>query len=195
MGNIRALLIWPNSRNEVMGWGDLGAIAEPLALEYLGAGLKQAGHAVKILDMRLHPNSLHEVLASFEPHLVGVTAFSMHVPRVLEICKEVKKHAIDIGVIVGGHHATFCPEDFFTTDIDYVASGDGVDLIVDVADAIAQGQKCQRTSGLYCKGNDGSFSARSAQDNVVRVQTRKKFNAMVKPDRSLTKQDREKVFY
>ena len=38
---MKILLIWPNSRNEVLGWGDLGAVAEPLALEYLAAGVRE----------------------------------------------------------------------------------------------------------------------------------------------------------
>lgn len=51
---MKALLIYPNARSELIGWGDLGAIAEPLALEYLAAGAIGDGHEVRILDLRLH---------------------------------------------------------------------------------------------------------------------------------------------
>ena len=74
---MKVLLIWPKSRNEVLGWGDLGAIAEPLALEYLAAGVKQDGHSARVLDLRLHPDALVSTLRDFQPDIVGVTAFSM----------------------------------------------------------------------------------------------------------------------
>jgi hypothetical protein len=34
---MKVLLVYPCSANELIGYGDLGAIAEPLALEYLAA--------------------------------------------------------------------------------------------------------------------------------------------------------------
>jgi len=35
---VKVLLIWPKARTDPDWGGDLGAIAEPLALEYLAAG-------------------------------------------------------------------------------------------------------------------------------------------------------------
>src|SRR5947208_548333 len=99
---MKVLLIWPNSRNEVLGWGDLGAIAEPLALEYLAAGAQCDGHQVAVLDLRLHPSDLENVLRSYAPDVVGVTAFSMHVLTALAICQSCQyvhgkgRHADDV---------------------------------------------------------------------------------------------------
>lgn len=132
---MRVLLVWPNSHNEVLGWGDLGAIAEPLALEYLGAALEQAGHEPRILDLRLHPRDLETTLLSFKPQMVGVTAFSMHVRRAKEICALAKTLLPACRTVVGGHHATFLPEDFFTPHIDVVVVGEGTEAIVALADA------------------------------------------------------------
>jgi radical SAM superfamily enzyme YgiQ (UPF0313 family) len=123
---MKILLIWPRSRNEVLGWGDLGAIAEPLALEYLAAGAKQDGHEVRILDMRLHQTDLNRTLLEFRPDIVGVTAFSMHVITALTICRHVKKVLPNTWTIIGGHHATLLPVDFFEPQIDFVVSGEGV---------------------------------------------------------------------
>src|SRR5688572_28050436 len=121
---MKILLIWPNSRNEVLGWGDLGAIAEPLALEYLAAGLAQDGHQVTVLDLRLHPHALPRTLDELAPDVVGVTAFSMHVITALAVCARVKARFPDCRTIVGGHHATFLPEDFFEPQVDFVISGE-----------------------------------------------------------------------
>ena len=123
---MRILLVYPNARKEVLGWGDLGAIAEPLALEYIGTGAKLDGHEVKILDLRLHVKDLDFHLSTYQPHVVGVTGYSMHVIRALEICKRVKEFLPDCITIAGGHHATLLPEDFFEPYMDYVVVGEGV---------------------------------------------------------------------
>ena len=82
---MRILLVYPNAKKELLGWGDLGAIAEPIALEYVGAGARLDGHEVRLLDLRLHPDGLDETLATFRPDVTGVTGYSMHVLRDLEI--------------------------------------------------------------------------------------------------------------
>ena len=102
---MKVLLVWPSSRNEVLGWGDLGAIAEPLALEYLAAGLCLDDHEVRILDLRLHPDTLEAILQEFQPQLVGVTAFSMHVEAAISICHRAKSCIPLCQTVVGGHHA------------------------------------------------------------------------------------------
>ena len=71
---MRVLLVWPKARTDPEWGGDLGAIAEPLALEYLAAGLRLAGHQPQVLDLRLHPEGLHAAIEEFEPDVVGVTA-------------------------------------------------------------------------------------------------------------------------
>jgi len=123
---LKILLIWPNSRNEVLGWGDLGAISEPLALEYLATAAKLDSHEVQVLDLRLHPQELKHTLQAFTPDVVGVTAFSMHVRTALAICRQVKDLLPRCWTVIGGHHATFLPEDFFEPQIDFVVFGEGV---------------------------------------------------------------------
>ncbi|OYY69354.1 radical SAM protein [Sphingomonas sp. 28-63-12] len=186
----RVLLIWPNSLNEVLGWGDLGAIAEPLALEYLGAALRAAGHEAIVLDLRLRQGKLVETLASFRPDLVGVTAFSMHVRRALEICDEVKRFDPAILTIVGGHHATFLPDDFFAAAVDIVVSGDGTEAIVAAADE-SVGGPIARGDGIYRCDARGAFAATGGP---TRLLTRDELDLLAPPDRQLTAGDREGYF-
>ena len=103
---MRALLLYPSLRKEIIGYGDLGAIAEPLALEYLAAGALEDSHEVRILDLRLHPDDLETTLADFQPDLVGVTGYSMHVLRNLALCRRVKELLPTCWTVVGGHHST-----------------------------------------------------------------------------------------
>lgn len=186
----RVLLIWPDSLNEVLGWGDLGAIAEPLALEYLGGALRSAGHEARVLDLRLHRDDLARTLADFRPHLVGVTAFSMHVRRALAICAEVKAFDPVIATIVGGHHATFLPDDFFEPAVDLVVSGDGSEAIVAAADEAA-GRARASGDGIYRRGADGRFAATGSR---TRLLSREELDTLPVPDRALTAADRARYF-
>ena len=70
---MRVLLVYPNAKKEIIGWGDLGAIAEPIALEYIGAGAKLDGHHVKLLDLPLHNEDLQPPVNASHPavHVSG----------------------------------------------------------------------------------------------------------------------------
>lgn len=184
---MRVLLVWPNSKNEVLGWGDLGAVAEPLALEYLGAAIRSAGGEPRILDLRLHPNALIETLEEFEPQLVGVTAYSMHVRRAVEICAEVKAWRSTCMTIVGGHHATFLPEDFFEPWIDYVAVGEGTPIVEELVRAFPESPA--PTPNLWRRVGE-----RHALDETGETLNRAALRDMPAPDRSLTRQDRHRYF-
>jgi radical SAM superfamily enzyme YgiQ (UPF0313 family) len=184
---MNVLLIWPNSRNEVLGWGDLGAIAEPLALEYLAAGLKQDGHLVHVLDLRFHPAALVETLRDFRPNIVGVTAFSMHVLTALQICKRVKSELPNCATVIGGHHATFLPEDFFHPEIDFVVSGEGVHPLRKLAAAISEGKSAIPPIGGVWSRIDGAFKSGGQQSELS-------LDQLPKPDRSVTAADRGSYF-
>jgi radical SAM superfamily enzyme YgiQ (UPF0313 family) len=184
---MKVLLIWPNSRNEVLGWGDLGAVAEPLALEYLAAGLTLEGHEPKVLDLRLHPDGLVRTLEDFAPDLVGVTAFSMHVLTALAICARVKALRPGCWTVVGGHHATFLPEDFFEPQVDFVVSGEGVGPLCRLAAALAAGGGAvPPIPGLWARAS-GAFRSGGAPPPLD-------IDALPLPARSSTAADRRAYF-
>jgi len=154
ISNMRVLLLYPNARSELIGWGDLGAIAEPLALEYLAAGALAEGHEVRILDLRLHRDELDSTLKSFQPDVAGVTGYSMHVLRNLATCSEVKKLAPTCRTVVGGHHATLLPEDFFAPQIDFVVQGEGVHPFVLLLRALEASREPQSIPGLWMRAGE-----------------------------------------
>src|SRR5262249_53290107 len=111
---MRVLLVQPEAPSEVaFAVRDRVAMAEPLALEYVAAGANLDGHDVRILDLRLHADDLDSTLLNYRPDMVGVTGFSMHVPRGLEICARAKELLPKVKTSAGGCHASFEPQDFF----------------------------------------------------------------------------------
>jgi len=120
---MKILLIQPAKPAKALGGEDF-SIFEPLALEYLAAGVA-GDHDVRILDMRLDPD-LDAVLLDYQPEVVGLTAYTVHVNTVKRLCQHLKDSNPAIITLVGGHHATILPEDFATPFIDIIVAGEGV---------------------------------------------------------------------
>jgi radical SAM superfamily enzyme YgiQ (UPF0313 family) len=120
---MKILLVQPAKPPKALGGEDF-SIFEPLALEYLAAGVA-AAHEVRILDMRLDPD-LDTVLTDYQPEVVGLTAYTVHVNTVNRLCRQIKALDPEIVTVVGGHHATVMPEDFYTPFIDVIITGEGV---------------------------------------------------------------------
>ncbi|MFZ5447044.1 MAG: B12-binding domain-containing radical SAM protein [Thermodesulfobacteriota bacterium] len=117
------LLIQPAKPEKALGGEDF-SIFEPLALEYLAAGVAP-DHDVRILDMRLDPD-LDSYLRDFRPDVAGITSYTVHVNTVNRLFEQIKSFNPEICTVVGGHHATVSPEDFYTPFIDLIISGEGV---------------------------------------------------------------------
>jgi len=183
---MKVLLIYPNARSELIGWGDLGAIAEPLALEYLAAGALKDGHEVRILDLRLHRDDLESTIESFQPGIVGITGYSMHVLRVLAICARVKQLRPECRTVVGGHHATLLPEDFFEPQIDFVVQGEGVYPFVSLLRGLEAGSEPESIAGLWSRV-DGTFVNGGPQAPFD-------IDSLPSPDRTLVAADRSSYF-
>ncbi|MEO7194204.1 MAG: radical SAM protein [Pseudonocardiaceae bacterium] len=148
---MRILLIWPLALTEPDWGADLGAVSEPLALEYLAAAAKADSHDVRILDLRLHPDDLDTVLADYLPDLVGVTAYSMHVSAALAVCRRVRELLPGARTVVGGHHATFLPDDFFRSEVDYVVCGEGVGPFQTLLSRLKRGEEVGGIPGLWSR--------------------------------------------
>ncbi|MGH3430508.1 MAG: B12-binding domain-containing radical SAM protein, partial [Mycobacteriales bacterium] len=148
---MRILLIWPLAATEPDWGADLGAVSEPLALEYLAAAAKADSHDVRILDLRLHPDELDTVLADYRPELVGVTAYSMHVSAALAVCRRVRALLPGARTVAGGHHATLLPEDFFHGEVDYVVCGEGVGPFQTLLSRLTRGEEVEGIPGLWSR--------------------------------------------
>jgi radical SAM superfamily enzyme YgiQ (UPF0313 family) len=185
---MKILLVYPNRTREIIGFGDLGAIAEPLALEYLSAGARADGHDVQILDLRLHPHDLRSTLLVFQPDLVGVTGYSMHVLRMLEICRSVKAELPTCVTVCGGHHATLMPEDFCEPEVDLIVQGEGVGPLRRILAYLNAGHAHAELAvpGVWVRAGDehraGAAPAPFAIDEVP------------PPDREVTRADRASYF-
>ncbi len=118
---MKILLIQPAKPAKALGGEDF-SVFEPLALEYLAAGVAP-DHDVRILDLRLD-RDLATVLRDYQPEVVGLTSYTVHVNTVKRLCQQIKTHNPETIIIVGGHHATVRPGDFATPCIDVIIAGE-----------------------------------------------------------------------
>lgn len=179
---MKVLLIQPASNDPLM---DQVYLFEPLALEYLGAGLKQDGHTVRLLDCRIEPD-YETVLGEFRPDVVGLTGFTCHHATLLTMAGRISRLLPETWVIVGGHHATVVPEDFNTPAIDAVVIGEGVFTLRELLNAITEGTGFNAIPGLAVSCPDGMLFTPPRPYTDL--------NLLPLPDRTLTKQYRERYF-
>lgn len=149
---MRILLIQPPKAPATIGGEDV-FIYEPLALEYLAAGVA-ADHDVRILDLRF-ADSLRDVLERYRPDLVGITAYTVHVNVVRRLFEEIKTWNPRVLTVVGGHHATVMPQDFISPFIDLVVVGEGVFPFRQIVARLEKGDEFDGIPGVAIATGNG----------------------------------------
>lgn len=127
---------------------------EPLALEVLASNL--ANHDVRILDLKVEPESLQAVLDEFRPELVGFTAVTCEVNTVLRLAGEVKE-SCGAQVVVGGIHASSDPAFFNKPAVDFIVVGLGKASFAELVTAIEAGTPTGAIPGVAATSPEGQL--------------------------------------
>ncbi|MHB9091891.1 MAG: B12-binding domain-containing radical SAM protein, partial [Chloroflexota bacterium] len=184
---MRVLLVQPKWSLSLVGFNRL-ARPEPLALEVLKASLPN--HEVVILDLRVdeRPNALTETMASFKPQVVGVTGYTTDVPNARQVLAEIKACDPTIITVMGGHHASLCPEDFDSPNVDYIVIGEGEVTLPDLLDTLESKRDPRAVEGVIYRENEGQvFSGPRAAIRDL--------DSSPVPDREATAQYRDQYFF
>lgn len=142
---MKILLVQPDVSQRAVGFTSL-VRPEPLALEIVAASVPQ--HEVVILDLRVDATPLADALASFRPQIVGTTGYTTDVPRMLQICSEVKAFNPNITTVAGGHHVTVAPEDFDTESVDVLVLGEGETTFPDLVSCLEAKDSLDKVAGI-----------------------------------------------
>lgn len=147
---MRVLLVRPVCDNERFGLGPFFRV-EPLGLEYVAAALLDAGHEVRIVDLRFAAR-LEQIVRSFRPGIVGIAcAHTVDIPSVLATAARVKQQSPEAFVLIGGHAASVYPAPLLQATVDAVCIGDGEETVVLLTDAIAKGFEPRQVPGLLLR--------------------------------------------
>ncbi|MEW6235115.1 MAG: radical SAM protein [Candidatus Omnitrophota bacterium] len=178
---MKVLLIQPPSGVKII---DDVYLNEPLALEYVGTGLAQDGHEVKIHDIRLE-SDYESVFLAMQPDIVGLTGITSQFMVMKEIAARIKSLRPETVVIAGGHHATIAPADFNEAAVDILAIGEGVEAMREITRRLESKQPLEAVSGLGFPGKEMRFTeSRPLRD----------LDELPLPDRSLTQRYRQRYF-
>ena len=151
---MKILLVQPPSGSS---FSDKVFLHEPLALEYLGAGLRMDGHDVRLHDARLDPD-VESVLAEFEPRIVGLTGYTIQVPVICSLADRIKSLRPGTTIVVGGHHATVRPGDFNRDSVAVIVIGEGVTTMREIARCLDSGDNLKDIQGLALPGTEMRFT-------------------------------------
>jgi len=129
----------------------------PLGLGSLAASLAAAGHEVKVLDQAIAPTSAAEFarqIYALSPAVVGFSCTSLNVSTTRACITEVKQRMNAIWTVVGGIHASLCPEDCLReTGANAVIAGEAEDVLCSVVDEIGhQGRLSSAFPGVWLSG-------------------------------------------
>lgn len=125
----------------------------PLGLGYLGSVLKKNGHEVTIRDMYLYRYS--KVKAEIEKvgaDIVGISCSTLGRNQAIKTAKIAKESNPGLKVLMGGPHATFCPEVMFQlAPIDAIVMGEGEETVVDLVAALERNSDLSEVRGIAFK--------------------------------------------
>ncbi|UCE05287.1 MAG: cobalamin-dependent protein, partial [bacterium] len=136
---------------------------EPLELEYIAAAVDE--YKVDIFDMRIEKDLIKK-LRAFKPDVVGTTAYTCDVKTVKRILKEIKLYDNNIKTVIGGHHATFVPQDFAEPFIDTIFIGYADKSFKDYIDILANGGDIRSVNNADFVENGGIFFTEQHPINV-----------------------------
>lgn len=182
---MRILLVQPEYLTEGIGFR-MVALMEPLHLEMIAAIIPD--HDVRILDMRLDGN-LDAVLRKFWPEMVAVTALTPEVYAVRNILKQVKTFSPDIFTVVGGHHATLMPQDFFMQQVDAIALGEAELMFGQLTRAVADRRGLDSIPNIIWRDREGQFIHNPQSQATIDM------DILPMPRRDLTESYRSEYFF
>ena len=134
-------------------------VVEPLQFEVLSALLDKKHYDVQCLDLRIERGrtAMSRKLASFRPHVLGMTSWTMHVDLVKQAFRAAKAFDPNIITMVGGEHTRIAPWDFATHDTDIIMMGEGYQTFVSMMDSLRDRADCYKDLEGVAYQHEGAF--------------------------------------
>ena len=130
----------------------------PLALLSICPNLEKAGYEPVIIDARVEPDYEKKIEALLPGTLfVGITSMTgLQIQYALQLAEVVRRLDPDMPIVWGGIHATILPEQTLSdTRVDLVATGEGEELVVELADCLAAGGDLRTVKGIHFHDDNG----------------------------------------
>jgi radical SAM superfamily enzyme YgiQ (UPF0313 family) len=131
----------------------------PLAVLHLAAALR-GRHSTRILDGNVDPELPATAAAAVREGgwlAVGITVMGgPQLPAALAVSRAIRAVAPGLPIVWGGYFATICPDAALNSDcVDYALRGQGEQGLIELLEALAQGESVQGIAGLSWRREDG----------------------------------------
>lgn len=131
----------------------------PVGIVLVASILHAAGYRVRLIDGATDANYRERVMEAVtreHPLFVGFAVMTSQVGPAYELTKEIKALAPDLPIVWGGFHPTIYPEQTIKDHlIDVVVAGEGVHVVVPLADCLLLQGDLGAVPGIYFRqGND-----------------------------------------
>lgn len=147
----KVALIYPPYQNSKNILFSLSYLVDGLRKENLLAQFKVFDCPAKKLSLE----ALYIELEKYQPEIIGISIpFTLMLSSALKITRECRKIFPKAWIVIGGAHATLCPEDL-VKECDYVVMGDGKYPMVQIINSFLAKQKKFDINGTaYFKNGD-----------------------------------------
>ena len=133
----------------------------PVGLLYLAAALRARGrysYGMKVVNLEVLQGgsvALEQILTSFKPRIVALSAVTGEASNAIGISRRVKALFHDSITVMGGPHATMYPRVITEPTIDFIIRGEGEYSFTDLTDALISGQSGHDIPGVSWCDADG----------------------------------------
>ncbi len=132
----------------------------PLGLLAIGSALKDEGHRVAVLDLRMFAfpeKELRRRLGEFDPGLVGIGLMTVESDAAFALAQTVKSLRPKTQIVFGGPHCAHDPQ-FILHDrnVDFMVVGEGERTIVELTAAVQSRGELEQVDGLAFR-RDGEY--------------------------------------
>jgi anaerobic magnesium-protoporphyrin IX monomethyl ester cyclase len=132
---------------------------ENLALQYLAASARAAGHQASVVaySYRRDLDAAVRITLQKDPTLVGLgIAFQNNIDDYLLFLQELRARGFSGHLTCGGHVPTFCHDELLrdVPGLDTVVRHDGEETLVEMLDCLARGEPPRNIAGLVWRENE-----------------------------------------
>lgn len=166
---MKITLIQPPKPNYGVQAEDHWELARPFSLFFLAASIeKHTSFEIHIVDLEQNKYRnvpLENIFHNINSQIFGITATTYTRFEAVKIAKFIKQNYPSSIVIVGGVHFMHCAEDTLASvpEVDIVVRGEGEIIIVELSNAINNGQSIENIRGIAYR-KDGHIIINQDQD-------------------------------
>jgi len=129
-----------------------------LGLGYLASSLRQAGFAVRLLDVEAPVEKLVEAIRAADPLLAGFSLiFQFYIRRYAALMRELREAGVRCHFTMGGHYPSLSSRQTLLAipELDSVVRHEGEVTLVEMARALSEGRNWRGLDGIaYRRGGE-----------------------------------------